>query len=133
MKDAIHPNYVESTVSCACGSSFQTRSTQKLIKLDICAKCHPFFTGQQKLLDTAGRVERFEKRFAKTAGETLQKSAPTPKAAKGQKLATATSNKKFKVLTSTPMKAKPTTGGGKPVGKTEKGAKPADKPEAKAH
>ncbi len=63
MKQGIHPNYVESTVSCACGHSFQTLSVKPLLKVDVCSKCHPFFTGQQRILDSAGRVDRFRKRF----------------------------------------------------------------------
>jgi len=63
MKKGIHPNYIEATVSCACGNSFQTLSIKPLLKIDVCSNCHPFFTGQQRILDTAGRVERFRKRF----------------------------------------------------------------------
>jgi large subunit ribosomal protein L31 len=63
MKKGIHPNYIESTVSCACGNSFKTLSTKPVMKVDVCSKCHPFFTGQQRILDTAGRVERFRRRF----------------------------------------------------------------------
>jgi large subunit ribosomal protein L31 len=63
MKKGIHPNYVESTVVCACGNSFKTLSIKPLLKVDVCSKCHPFFTGQQRILDAAGRVERFRKRF----------------------------------------------------------------------
>jgi large subunit ribosomal protein L31 len=63
MKKGIHPNYMEATVSCACGNSFQTLSIKPLLKIDVCSNCHPFFTGQQRILDTAGRVERFRKRF----------------------------------------------------------------------
>jgi large subunit ribosomal protein L31 len=73
MREAIHPKYEESMVSCACGYTFKTRSTKVLIKLEICSKCHPFFTGRQKLIDTAGRVEKFQKRFAKTGGKTVVK------------------------------------------------------------
>ncbi len=66
MRADIHPNYELVTVNCACGSSFQTRSTHKGdIHVEICSACHPFFTGKQKLVDTAGRVERFRKRYAK--------------------------------------------------------------------
>ena len=71
MKEGIHPEYVESNVQCACGFAFKTRSTQPVIRLEICSHCHPFYTGKQKLLDTAGRVERFQKRFAKTQGQTV--------------------------------------------------------------
>ena len=65
MKKGIHPEYKLSTVSCACGSVFQTSSTKGDIRVDICSRCHPFFTGTQKFIDTAGRVERFRKRFGK--------------------------------------------------------------------
>ena len=86
MKEGIHPNYVATTIVCACGNTLQSRSTRPSIKLEICSNCHPFFTGNQKLIDTAGRVERFEKRFAKTSGETVKKAAASAKNAKGQKL-----------------------------------------------
>jgi len=65
MKEGIHPNYNEINVKCACGNTFTTRSTRKEIFTEICSACHPFFTGKQKLVDTAGRVERFNKRYAK--------------------------------------------------------------------
>lgn len=65
MKQAIHPGYKVTTVHCACGESFQTRSTKADIKLDICSVCHPFFTGKQKLIDTEGRVDKFRKKYKK--------------------------------------------------------------------
>ena len=67
MKANIHPNYVDAVVKCACGETFKTRSTKPEIHLEICSKCHPFFTGKQKLVDTAGRVERFQRKYAKKA------------------------------------------------------------------
>jgi large subunit ribosomal protein L31 len=67
MKEKIHPEYHEVHVVCACGSSFPTRSTKKDLRVEICSACHPFFTGKQKLVDSAGRVERFEKRYKKSA------------------------------------------------------------------
>lgn len=67
MKEGIHPNYQECTVTCACGNVFTTRSSKKEIHVEICAACHPFFTGKQKMVDTAGRIERFNKRYAKKA------------------------------------------------------------------
>ena len=70
MKPGIHPTYQTVVVQCACGNTFETRSTLKSIHVEICAKCHPFFTGKQKLVDTAGRVERFQRRYAK--GSTAQ-------------------------------------------------------------
>lgn len=64
MKNDIHPNYIETTVRCACGNEFVTGSTKDNIRVEICSKCHPFFTGKQKLMDTAGRVERFRRKYA---------------------------------------------------------------------
>ncbi|HYE82816.1 MAG TPA: 50S ribosomal protein L31 [Clostridia bacterium] len=63
MKEGIHPKYGEAVVKCACGETFETGSVKKEIKVEICSKCHPFFTGKQKLVDTGGRVDRFKKRF----------------------------------------------------------------------
>ena len=63
MKEGIHPDYSEITVKCLCGNTFQTRSTKKEINTEICSACHPFYTGKQKLIDTAGRVERYKKRY----------------------------------------------------------------------
>ena len=65
MKPGIHPEYLEATVTCACGNTFKTRSTKGSFNVDICAECHPFYTGKQKLLDSAGRIERFTKKYAK--------------------------------------------------------------------
>jgi large subunit ribosomal protein L31 len=66
-KEGIHPNYADTKVKCACGNTFQTRSTHKGdIVVEICSACHPFFTGKQKLVDTAGRIERFRRKFAKS-------------------------------------------------------------------
>jgi large subunit ribosomal protein L31 len=65
MKQDIHPDYKVATVHCACGESFQTRSTKPNIRLDICSNCHPFFTGKQKLIDTEGRVDKFRKKYNK--------------------------------------------------------------------
>jgi large subunit ribosomal protein L31 len=65
MKKGIHPVYREATIGCACGAKFKTRSTVGDLKVDSCSKCHPFFTGTQKILDTEGRVERFKKKYAK--------------------------------------------------------------------
>jgi large subunit ribosomal protein L31 len=65
MKEGIHPKYVDATITCACGNVIKTRATQKEIRVDICSACHPFFTGKQKLVDTAGRVERFKRKYEK--------------------------------------------------------------------
>jgi large subunit ribosomal protein L31 len=77
MKKEIHPKYIPCTVRCGCGNTFQTRSTVKEILLEICSACHPFFTGQERFVDTAGRVERFQRKYG---GEYFKKPA-APKAA----------------------------------------------------
>jgi len=63
MKEGIHPNYNKTTIRCACGEVIETGSTKKDIKVEICSKCHPFFTGKQKLVDTSGRVDKFNRKF----------------------------------------------------------------------
>lgn len=73
MKPDIHPEYHEITVACVCGNTFTTRSTSRKVDLEICSACHPFYTGKQKLVDTAGRVERFRKRYAQA--EELSRKA----------------------------------------------------------
>jgi len=65
MKPEIHPSYGETIITCACGEVIQTRSTMKNLKVEICSKCHPFYTGMQKIVDTEGRVERFRKKYGK--------------------------------------------------------------------
>ena len=67
MKTGIHPKYIEATFSCSCGNTWKTRSTKESVHLDICGKCHPFFTGEQRIIDTAGRVERFRRRYENPA------------------------------------------------------------------
>ncbi len=82
MKDKIHPNYVDCTVTCACGETFKTRSTKPTIRVEICAKCHPFFTGKQKFVDAAGRVEKFTKKYKWGEGGTKEEKKPAPAASK---------------------------------------------------
>ena len=84
MKEKLHPTYEFVEAVCACGNKFMTRSTVKTLKLDICSACHPFFTGKQKLLDTEGMVEKFNKRFAKTEGKTLVRKPKTEVKAKAK-------------------------------------------------
>ena len=71
MKEGIHPEYVETTVTCGCGETFKTRSTKSKIAVEVCSKCHPFYTGKQKFVDSAGRVERFKQKF-KWTKDTVQ-------------------------------------------------------------
>ena len=70
MKPGIHPNYVEATVTCACGNTFVTRSTKSSLRTDLCNVCHPFYTGEQRIVDTAGQVERFMRRVEAAAGSS---------------------------------------------------------------
>ena len=70
MKPGIHPNYVEATVTCACGNTFVTRSTKPSLRTDLCNVCHPFYTGEQRIVDTAGQVERFMRRVEAAAGSS---------------------------------------------------------------
>jgi len=81
MKDGIHPAYHEVVVTCSCGNSFTTRSTKKDLKVDICSSCHPFFTGKLKYVDTAGRIEKFQSKFAAGSYSSLQPPKKKKKAA----------------------------------------------------
>jgi large subunit ribosomal protein L31 len=77
LKKEIHPKYFETTITCACGNVIKTRSTMKDIRVEICSACHPFFTGKQKLIDTAGRVERFRKKYEKIQKKEEEKNSET--------------------------------------------------------
>jgi large subunit ribosomal protein L31 len=72
MKEGIHPKYVQTNVSCTCGNEFVTRATRDEIRVEVCSNCHPFYTGRQKLMDTGGRVERFQRRVAKGRQRSAQ-------------------------------------------------------------
>lgn len=93
MKDKIHPKYEETTVTCGCGNSFVTRSTLEKVRIEICSACHPFYTGKQKFVDTAGRVEKFQKKYnwdklrkAKSAATEAETPAePAAQAAEAEK------------------------------------------------
>lgn len=96
MRNDIHPHYDICDVTCACGNTFRTRSIKQIIKVEICSACHPFYTGKQKLLDTAGRVEKFNTKFAATGGKMLERKpqklaakAVTPRHAVKRKLSSA--------------------------------------------
>ena len=84
MKKGIHPEYVECRVTCGCGNAFVTRSVKKELHVEICSVCHPFYTGKQKFVDTAGRIEKFQKKYAGKYGATAAAAAapaPAPAAA----------------------------------------------------
>ena len=87
MKQGIHPQYVECTVTCSCGNTFKTHATVSEMKVELCNECHPFYTGQQKFVDTGGRVQRFADKFGGAAAAQLKKAeeAKAAKAAKGDK------------------------------------------------
>jgi large subunit ribosomal protein L31 len=82
MKQDIHPEYIETHVTCSCGNTFTTRSTKAELHVELCSQCHPFYTGKQKLVDTGGRVERFQKKYANRPRRTAQPAeAPAAEAA----------------------------------------------------
>src|SRR5512144_2774965 len=85
MKPAIHPQYNAAKIVCACGNVIETRSTRGDFHIEICSNCHPFFTGKQKIMDTAGRIERFKTRYAATPGKPEAKAAPAPAKAEPSK------------------------------------------------
>jgi large subunit ribosomal protein L31 len=84
MKTEIHPDYVECTVHCSCGNEFTTRSTVSQLRVELCSECHPFYTGKQKLVDTGGRVERFQRRLEKSKAAAPKTSATKTAKAKQQ-------------------------------------------------
>ena len=100
MKNDIHPSYNICEVSCVCGNTFTTRAVKPSIKVEICAACHPFYTGKQKLLDTAGRVERFNTKFASTDGKMVERKAKKVVV----KSVTPRHTAKRKILSSAPLK-----------------------------
>ncbi len=89
MKKDIHPQYEEATVHCSCGNTFTTRSTKKELHVELCSQCHPFYTGKQKLVDSGGRVDRFNKRLEKRAEAPKAPKAPKQRPPKAQPVAVA--------------------------------------------
>ncbi len=105
MKKGIHPDYVECTVRCSCGNTWTTRSTVSSLTVDLCDKCHPFYTGQQKLVDTGGRVQRFADKFGGAAAAQLEMAAAA-KAAREAKAAEAEAARKAAAEAKAAEKAK---------------------------
>ena len=105
MKKGIHPDYVECTVRCSCGNTWTTRSTVSSLTVDLCSKCHPFYTGQQKFVDTGGRVQRFADKFGGAAAAQLKK-AEEAKAVKAAKAAEAEAARKAAAEAKAAAKAK---------------------------
>jgi large subunit ribosomal protein L31 len=96
MKQAIHPQYKAAKVVCNCGNVIETRSTRGDFHIEICSNCHPFFTGKQKILDTAGRIEKFKTRYAATSGKEEPKRAPVPAPAAAKKVEAPKENRAAK-------------------------------------
>ena len=130
MKQGIHPNYVECTVRCTCGNTWTTRSTKSEMRVDLCDKCHPFYTGQQKLVDTGGRVQRFADKFGGAAAAQLKK-AEEAKAARAAKAAEEAAAKKAAKEAKAAEKAKRAAEFAKKA-EAEAAAAPVEEPAAEA-
>ena len=108
MKKDIHPDYKEAQVTCGCGNSFKTRSTREKIAVEVCSNCHPFYTGKQKFVDTAGMVERFQKKWKGEAAQKAQAIAnPPPKKTMAQKLQAARAQQTIAAALGAPKTAAP--------------------------
>jgi large subunit ribosomal protein L31 len=107
MKEAIHPEYKAAKVVCACGNVIETRSTRGDFHVEICSACHPFFTGKQKLMDTAGRIERFKTRYAATPGAPAPAKRAEPATAPAKKADAARENRAAKRAKANAGKPKP--------------------------
>ncbi len=130
MKQGIHPEYVECNVRCSCGNTWTTRSTKSEMRVDLCDKCHPFYTGQQKLVDTGGRVQRFADKFGGAAAAQLKK-AEEAKAARAAKAAEEAAAKKAAKEAKAAEKAKRAAEFAKKA-EAEAAAAPAEEPAAEA-
>ena len=128
MKQGIHPEYVECNVRCSCGNTWTTRSTKSEMRVDLCDKCHPFYTGQQKLVDTGGRVQRFADKFGGAAAAQLKK-AEEAKAARAAKAAEEAAAKKAAKEAKAAEKAKRAAEFAKKA-EAEAAAAPAEEPAA---
>lgn len=130
MKQGIHPEYVECNVRCSCGNTWTTRSTKSEMRVDLCDKCHPFYTGQQKLVDTGGRVQRFADKFGGAAAAQLKK-AEEAKAARAAKAAEEAAAKKAAKEAKAAEKAKRAAEFAKKA-EAEAAVAPAEEPAAEA-
>ena len=130
MKQGIHPEYVECQVRCSCGNTWTTRSTKSEMRVDLCDKCHPFYTGQQKLVDTGGRVQRFADKFGGAAAAQLKK-AEEAKAARAAKAAEEAAAKKAAKEAKAAEKAKRAAEFAKKA-EAEAAAAPVEEPAAEA-
>ena len=117
MREGIHPDYKSTKVTCACGAVIETRSTRGDFHIEICSSCHPFFTGKQKIMDTAGRIERFKNRYANYPKGDEKKSAPPPAPAP-VKAAAKDENRATKRAKANAGKPKPAPKAEAPAGET---------------
>ena len=108
MKEGIHPDYPPATVSCACGNTFVTRSTRGDFQVDVCSNCHPFYTGTQKLIDAAGRVDRFRKRYEQQQTQQAQKKSEKAEKAASEAKAEAAAAPAAAPAAEPPTEAAPT-------------------------
>ena len=119
MKEGIHPDYKASKVTCACGTVIETRSTRGDFHIEICSACHPFFTGKQKILDTAGRIEKFRTRYSTTQAQgEPKKIAPAPAARKAEAPKENRAAKRAKANAGKPKPAPKAEGEAAPAGET---------------
>ncbi len=132
MKQGIHPEYKPAKVICACGNVIETRSTRGDFHIEICSACHPFFTGKQKVLDTAGRIERFKTRYASAPKAEPKKPAPAPAPPKAEAKGESRAERRAKVAAGKPKpQPKPQAEAAKPQGEAAPEAEAkAEKPEA---
>src|SRR5437016_2203889 len=118
MKKDIHPDYKEASVTCGCGNSFKTRSTREKIAFEVCSNCHPFYTDKQKFVDTAGMVEKFQRKWKGEAAQKAQAIAnPPPKKTLAQKLQAARSQQTIAETLGSPKTAAPASAAPAPAGK----------------
>src|SRR6266513_2967073 len=130
MKKDIHPAYKEALVTCGCGNSFTTRSTREKIAVEVCSNCHPFYTGKQKFVDTAGMVEKFQRKWKGEAAQKAQAIAnPPPKKTMAQKLQAARAQQTIAAAFGAPKTAAPPPA---PAPAKPAESKPADAPAKKA-
>ncbi len=132
MKQGIHPEYKPAKVICACGNVIETRSTRGDFHIEICSNCHPFFTGKQKVLDTAGRIERFKTRYASAPKAEPKKPAPAPAPPKAEAKAESRAERRAKVAAGKPKpQPKPQAEAARPQGEAAPEAEAkGEKPEA---
>ena len=129
MKKDIHPDYKEALVTCGCGNSFKTRSTREKIAVEVCSNCHPFYTGKQKFVDTAGMVEKFQRKWKGEAAQKAQAIAnPPPKKTMAQRIQAARSQQTIAATLGVPKTAAPQQAPAAPAAAPSSAKAPEGKP-----